>query len=46
MLTRTVLKAPPVPHRDRDWFAIVVIVIEIALGLVATAGVYAAFHSY
>jgi NADH:ubiquinone oxidoreductase subunit K len=30
----------------RDWFAIVVIVFEIAIGLAATAGVYRAFHSY
>jgi len=33
-------------HPGRDWFTIVVIVIEIAIGLAATAGVYAAFHSY
>jgi hypothetical protein len=30
----------------RDWFAVVVIAFEIAVGLAATAGVYAAFHSY
>jgi hypothetical protein len=30
----------------RDWFAIFVMIFEIAVGLAATAGVYAAFHSY
>jgi len=30
----------------RDWFAIVVVVFEIAVGLAAVAGVYAAVHSY
>jgi hypothetical protein len=30
----------------RDWFAIIVMAFEIALGLAAVAGVYAAFHAY
>jgi multisubunit Na+/H+ antiporter MnhB subunit len=30
----------------RDWFAIIVVIVEIAVGLAASAGVYAAFHSY
>jgi hypothetical protein len=29
-----------------DWFAIIVVGIEIVVGLAATAAVYAAFHSY
>ena len=34
------------PNPRRDWLTIIVIVLEIAIGLAATAGVYAAFHSY
>jgi hypothetical protein len=30
----------------RDWFAIIVVAFEIAVGLAAIAGVYAAFHTY
>lgn len=34
------------PNPRRDWLTIIVIVLEIAIGLAATAGVYAAFHFY
>ena len=30
---------------ERDWFATVMVVFEIAVGLAAAAGVYAAIHS-
>ena len=30
----------------RDWFAIIVLVVEIAILLIAVGGVYAAFHHY
>jgi len=30
----------------RDWFAIIVLVIETAVLVAAAAGVYAAFHFY
>ena len=36
----------PAPRTRRDWFAIIVIAIEIAILLAAVGGVYAAFHYY
>jgi hypothetical protein len=30
----------------RDWFAIIVLVVEIAILLIPAGGVYAAFHYY
>jgi hypothetical protein len=34
------------PRTSRDWFAIIVIAIEIAILFAAAGGLYAAFHYY